>query len=47
VRTGNFSLYIPHFRSRDGIQLAGMSRRLVLEGRDFPRITGAAARSRR
>jgi predicted secreted protein len=43
VRTGNFSLY-PR-RNRDG-RITGWSgsTELVLEGRDFPRITQAAAR---
>jgi predicted secreted protein len=43
VRTGNFSLYPRH--GRDG-RIAGWtgSAELVLEGRDFPRITQAAGR---
>lgn len=43
VRTGNFSLY-PRY-GRDGrINGWNGSAELVLEGRDFPRITGAAAK---
>jgi len=43
VRTGNFAIYPRH--NRDG-RIAGWtgSAELVLEGRDFPRITQAAAR---
>ena len=43
VRTGNFSLY-PRY-ARDG-KISGWngSAELVLEGRDFPRITGTAAK---
>lgn len=44
VRTGSFGVY-PRY-GKDGTQIAGWrgTAELVLEGKDFPRITGTAAR---